>query len=162
MANYLLKPVFRDIFNREINASQFNDRLEMQKMVYLLQNLGVSIGDYNFLWYKHGPYSQVLQNDILNISSTENIDIQFSIDAKRTINLLKRHINTSGLNYTQYDWLECLGSILYIKDNFLSTNSTKNKVLSELVKRKPHLNNQTDNDKAYDVINYLYFNVNKR
>ena len=78
MANNLLKPVFKSIFNKEFNASEFEDRLEMQKAVYLLQNMGISVGDYRFLWYKHGPYSQTLQNDILNLQSAKDVNIDFS------------------------------------------------------------------------------------
>ena len=52
MANYLLEPVFKYIFDRKFNPSSFEDRLEMQKSVYILQNMGISVGDYNFLWYK--------------------------------------------------------------------------------------------------------------
>lgn len=48
MSNYLLKPVFRSIFDREFHPNVFEDRLELQKAVYLLQNMGISVGDYGF------------------------------------------------------------------------------------------------------------------
>lgn len=89
MANYLLKPVFESVFDREFQQTSFEDRLEMQKTIYLLQNLGISVGNYNFLWYKHGPYSQTLQNDILRLQSAEKIPVDFSNDAKTEINALK-------------------------------------------------------------------------
>ena len=84
MSNNLLKSVFENIFERPFKAREFSDRLELQKVVYLLQNMGISVGDYRFIWYKHGPYSQTLQNDILS-KTTEYVDekIEFSTDAKR-------------------------------------------------------------------------------
>ena len=88
MANYLLKPVFKSIFDRDFQPNVFEDRLEMQKTVYLLQNMGISVGDYKFMWYKHGPYSQILQNDILNLQSVGDINIDFSADAKGEIRTL--------------------------------------------------------------------------
>lgn len=49
MANYLLKPVFKSIFGEEFQPNEFESRLEMQKAVYLLQNMGISVGDYKFI-----------------------------------------------------------------------------------------------------------------
>ncbi len=36
-----------------------NDRIRLQKIVYLLQRCGVNLG-YNYGWYIHGPYSREL------------------------------------------------------------------------------------------------------
>ena len=89
MANYLLKPVFKEVFERDFDPHQFADRLEMQKMIYLLHNKGISVGNYSFLWYKHGPYSQTLQNDILKLNSVPDIKLSFSEDAARVITMIK-------------------------------------------------------------------------
>ena len=101
MANYLLKPVFKSIFDRDFRPDVFEDRMEMQKAVYLLQNMGISVGDYRFMWYKHGPYSQTLQNDILNLYGVDDIDINFSADAKKEIDILKSVIFKEGLEYNE-------------------------------------------------------------
>ena len=69
MANRWLIPVFRALFDKDFNPESAEDRLEMQNAVYLLQSLGISVGNYGFMWYKHGLYSQALQNDILTIQS---------------------------------------------------------------------------------------------
>ena len=60
MANKFLLPVYKKVFGESFSYGRFEDRLKMQKMVYLLQEEGVNIGHYGFEWYKHGPYSQVL------------------------------------------------------------------------------------------------------
>lgn len=39
-----------------LDVSTFNDRLILQKTVYLLQSAGIHIG-YRFRWYLRGPYS---------------------------------------------------------------------------------------------------------
>ena len=46
--NKYLKLVFKMIFDREFDDEQFSDRLLMQRTVYLLQCLGVPIGEYSF------------------------------------------------------------------------------------------------------------------
>ncbi len=64
MANRSLLPVYKMLYGRNFYYGNFDQRLEMQKAVYLLQDMGVPIGDYGFRWYQHGPYSQNLQDDM--------------------------------------------------------------------------------------------------
>lgn len=155
MANYLLKPVFESIFDKDFQPNVFEDRLEMQKAVYLLQNMGISVGDYRFLWYKHGPYSQTLQNDILNLKSVEDINIDFSSDAKREIATLKKAIFRDGLKYDLCQWVECLGSLQYIKENLLPSSVEDETLLNELKIKKPHLSNDKDNKLALQTLKEL-------
>ena len=155
MANYLLKPVFKSIFDRDFHPDVFEDRLEMQKAVYLLQNMGISVGDYRFMWYKHGPYSQTLQNDILNLQNVDDIDIDFSADAKREIETLKNVIFKEGLEYNECQWVECLGSLHYIKENLLPSSVGDETILNELKNRKPHLSNNEDDKIALQALKEL-------
>lgn len=155
MANYLLKPVFKSIFGRDFRPDVFEDRLEMQKTVYLLQNLGISVGDYRFMWYKHGPYSQTLQNDILNLHGVEDISINFSADARKEIETLKNAIFKEGLEYDECQWVECLGSLHYIKENLLPSSAEDETILNELKSRKPHLSNDGDDKIALQTLKEL-------
>lgn len=155
MANYLLEPVFKSIFDRDFRSDVFEDRLEMQKAVYLLQNMGISVGDYRFMWYKHGPYSQTLQNDILTLQNTSNVNIAFSTDAKKAISALKTAIFKEGIEYNMCQWIECLGSLQYIKDTILPSSVDEEIILSELESRKPHLNNIEDNKIALQILKEL-------
>ena len=155
MANYLRKPVFKSIFDRDFQPNVFEDRLEMQKTVYLLQNMGISVGDYKFMWYKHGPYSQILQNDILNLQSVGDINIDFSADAKREIRTLKNAVFKEGLEYNLSQWVECLGSLQYIKESLLPSSAEEGTVLNELKNRKPYLNNDNDNKIALQTLKEL-------
>ena len=45
-----------DAAQAPLDVSTFNDRLILQKTVYLLQSAGLHIG-YRFRWYLRGPYS---------------------------------------------------------------------------------------------------------
>lgn len=155
MSNSILKEVYKNVFEKDFDSSKFEERLKMQKMVYLLQNMGISIGDYNFLWYKHGPYSQVLQNDILSEEDIKPIDLKYSNDAKKEIDKLKKAMAEENLHYSQAEWIECLGSLLYIKENVLSSSSNEDDIIKELKKRKPHLDNDTDNKKAFSILDGL-------
>lgn len=161
MSNLYLYPVYRDVFGKEFDVSNFSDRLKMQKMVYLLQNLGISVGNYNFIWYKHGPYSGELQNDML-VRYNERYVINYSRDAEETITKLK---NTIFMNRTQFsgeksyndkEWLECLGSLHYIKTKILSSDASNEKINEALIKRKPHLSNVRLNTQALEELKKLF------
>lgn len=153
--NYLLKPVFKSIFDREFQYEKFEDRLKMQKVIYLLQNMGISVGDYNFMWYKHGPYSQDLQNDILNLKRTEDVKVKFSSDAEKEIKALKEVILNNGSSYDQSQWVECLGSLQYIKENLLPSSVGDKDIIKELENRKPHLNEESGNQIALQALKGL-------
>ena len=73
MARELLKPVYQEVYGDRFNASLFESRMEMQKAIYILQEAGIKVGDYDFLWYKHGPYSQGLQDDILCLRDRKSV-----------------------------------------------------------------------------------------
>lgn len=155
MANYVLKPIYKKIFGHEFDRFSFNDRLEMQKVVYLLDDLGISVGEYSFTWYKHGPYSQVLQNDIL-CGSEISPSIKFSVESEKIILKLKEVLFSKDISYSICEWSECLGSLHYIKENILPSNASDELVLEELVERKPHLNRARDNEIALKKLNYLF------
>ena len=46
------------------------DRLKLQKTIYLLQANGLQLG-YGFSWYKYGPYSQDLVQDAYEVLRAE-------------------------------------------------------------------------------------------
>ena len=73
MANQNLRTVFREIFDRDFNPDSEEDRIEMQHAAYLLQTMGISVGDYGFMWYKNGLRSQRLYDDMMKLK--ENSDV---------------------------------------------------------------------------------------
>lgn len=60
---------------RELLLSSFNDRLVLQKTIYLVQAAKVDLG-YTFHWYLRGPYSPVLTRDAfaLKAESPQNAE----------------------------------------------------------------------------------------
>ena len=57
------------IFDRadlEFKMDTFDDRLIVQKSIYLVQSLGINLG-YHFSWYLKGPYSTSLASDGFSI-----------------------------------------------------------------------------------------------
>lgn len=157
MANKFLLPVYKKVFDEDFSYSSFDKRLKMQKMVYLLQEEGVNIGHYGFDWYKHGPYSQVLLDDMYMENERECVQLSYTPEAEKRIECLKKIFDDieAQEQYGIKNWTECLASIHFLVNKELGSNTSEKEVLCELVKRKPHLNNYNLNSKAYHLLDKL-------
>ena len=157
MANKYLCPIFKKIYGHEFDYSSFNQRMEMQKAIYLLQDMGVPVGDYGFRWYLHGPYSQSLQDDMYYESGQPTKDILFEKEyvekIKKINNVIKS--NEKG-NYSISQWVECLASLHYLRANVMSFTSSDEELVAELQKQKPHLSDKKVNIKACKLLKELF------
>lgn len=159
MSNKYLKPVYKQVFDEDFDYGDFNNRLKMQKIVYMLQELGAPIGNYGFRWYKHGPYSQELLDDMFVLSGTPTASISFSSDVQKRIDIIKNLVSQGEhTDYPPHYWVECLASILYLQKYVFSSSASKETILNNLVQKKPHLSNSELNDKAYDLISASFIN----
>lgn len=156
MAKEFLKPIYRDVYGDTFDFASFDSRMEMQKLVYILQEAGVTIGDYDFTWYKYGPYSQGLQNDILVISTVNDIVVRYSDYAAKVIERVRSVF--SGIDTSPYgrnSWVECIASLQYLKSNILHIGASDDELLDELIARKSHLNNRNKNREALRCLYYI-------
>lgn len=157
MANRYLLPLYKALYDKDFSYSDFNQRMEMQKAVYLLQDLGVPVGDYGFRWYLHGPYSQKLQDDMYYEDGRPVAQFSLSDEYAGTIRKLHEIIHSDRRGkYSTSHWVECLASLRYLRKNVLSFNTTKDDVLAQLEQRKTHLNNRAVNAEAYDMLQDLF------
>ncbi len=150
----VIHAVFHEVFGRQPDfLSSFNDRLLAQKTIYLLQRLGVTCGDYSFRWYKHGPYSQQLQNTLLESSpSSDDLEkITFSKIGHSNIEKIKGMLEEPHAPYDEAQWFEALGSIQYLKRYRFPLLSRDN-IISKLSELKPGLRDHLANSRAYDVL----------
>ena len=75
-----LASIFSQV-DKDFSMDRFDDKLEVQKIIYLLQEYGINLG-YAYEWYIRGPYCKqvsvdahdVLDNDIVP-QSTEQLNI---------------------------------------------------------------------------------------
>ena len=157
MANRYLLPIYKMLFNQPFSYSDFEQRMEMQKGVYLLQNMGVPVGDYGFRWYLHGPYSQSLQDDMFYEDGKPTANLSLSIENANSITRLHDVINsTKRGEYSLSAWAECLASLLYLRNNIMSSSASEEDVVNELEKRKTYLNRRDINLSAYRELEGLF------
>lgn len=144
--------IFKAVFSRTPDfANSFEDRLITQKLIFLLNELGVSCGENSFKWYKHGPYSQHLQNSMLFEACNKHINLEFSDDGLTAIEKIKLMVFTSHSGYTDSQWVEAIGSLLFLRQYIYPTlNDTQ--LLEKFLELKPHLSNTELNAKAADIL----------
>ena len=155
MSKTYLKTLYARIYHENFSYNEFEQRMKMQKAIYLLQEMGAPIGDYSFFWYKHGPYSQDLQDTMYAIknASDENTT-EFSADMEKDITRVEKALDKIG-SYTQSQWAECMASVCYLQKNIFQVGTTDDEICNELRNRKPHLDNDAENKRALRLVKEL-------
>lgn len=157
MANRYLLPLYKKLYNKDFDYSNFDQRMEMQKAIYLLQDMGVPVGDYGFRWYLHGPYSQDLHDDMYFENDRTGTLPALSDEYDESIHELYEVIHSEKRgSYSITNWVECLASLRYLSENVTSFNSTIETVVCELEKRKKHLNKHDINLIACQLVEGLF------
>lgn len=157
MANHILVPVYEALYQEPFDYSDFEKRMKMQKAVYLLQEMGVPMGEYGFRWYLHGPYSQDLQDDMYeeNLRSREGAAIP--LDYQAEVSRLREVLTAvRPAVYSDADWAECLGSMYYLQKHNLSSKAKPEDVIGKLRECKTHLNDDEANVAAYNALKELF------
>lgn len=114
-----------------------NNRLRVQKIVYLLQHCGLRT-NWKFDWYLRGPYSPDLTNSMYAVWKSRNVgeavlDSNDELATRKVKDLLPRLTSAKAL--------EAAASLLYIreeKEGMLSDSG----LVAEIVRRKPFLTTQ--------------------
>lgn len=156
MANRFLRQIYKKLYNESFVCDDFSQRLQMQKGIYLLQEMGVPVGDYRFSWYKHGPYSQSLLNDMYSARESSP-QVVLAPETEIAISMLNEALIVPEQSpYSQDLWAECLGSLHYLKENICSFGCSSEDLLKELMKRKPHLDDRQSNQAALSKLGKLF------
>ena len=112
-----------------------NDRILLQKKVYLAQDIGLPLG-YGYSWYIHGPYSPDLTNYIYdNLDMLKDHDFssyKLSDAAQNAVDTINNLECTKPETLTTVSWYELLASLLYIIRKWNAENPYE-----ALIKYKP-------------------------
>lgn len=150
--------IFKELFGEDFNKASSEDKVKLQRSVFLLQDLGVGYG-YGFAWFSCGVYSLALRNAIEGLKDNEFKPIPLAPDAVITIKELSEVINSTERNdYSVADWVNALSSLHYIRSYLLGSSSTKDEIIEYLERNKPRLNKHEVNQAAYRLICKLFGN----
>ena len=142
--------LFYKVFDRPYDpCTDPNDRIRIQKNTYLLDRLGLNLGEFLFLWDQYGPYSLELRN---SVAAETGAIVEFSPDAIEQVKVVKNIIKRgTSLNMDDVPWLELICSLHYLKNY----DCTPDGVIPELVKRKPHFKNDGINNIAMTIVDAI-------
>lgn len=144
----VLKEIYRKVYNESFVYSELDNRIKLQKAVYLLENMGIHVGDYSFSWNKYGPYSLGLDSDAQNCSTRDEQEVVFSSFAEQGFEKIRKYIKQQ-IGYNCVQWMECIASLLYLKKIYRFKD---NNLICELQSRKPYLSNEQANKKALSIL----------
>ena len=122
------------------DMDDFDERLRLQKIVYLLWAYGVSLG-YGFSWYVRGPYSPKLASDGYAIDDEifeRGRRIRFN-NQDEIIRSLNRFKKILGEKMDDPLYLEILASLHYIKKVAFNGRDNFEGISRWLTSHKPYL-----------------------
>jgi uncharacterized protein YwgA len=120
----------------QITMRTFDDRLKVQKRVYLLQNFGVYLG-YAFSWYLRGPYCTSLAKDVFSLveEGIEIPDVSFEdVEDEKKFELF---MNFLGDKKDDAVWLEMLASIHFLRKAY--PEKSKEEIIQTVMEKEPCL-----------------------
>jgi len=136
----------------EINLDHFDDRLRLQKLAYLAQNLGATY-EYPFSWYVHGPYSTSLTSDLFAGDEVGyfNKEVVLTDKEKHVVKNLK---DLLGENSCNPSILELYASVWYLTPSKKLSNSDKKHVVDLMKKEKPHFSESQIETALKEIISF--------
>lgn len=123
------------------DMNDFSNRIKYQKIIYLLQASGVSLG-YGFNWYIRGPYSSPLAHILFNIIENDTYENSKTLtfnDNARIVSSLDAFTEKLGENINDVDYLEVLASLHYINKSTFSGTGNFSDLKTKLFDVKPNL-----------------------
>ncbi|CAG9259208.1 conserved hypothetical protein [Burkholderia diffusa] len=132
---------------QSLDVDTLDDRMRLQKAVYLLQAAGANLG-YRYSWYLKGPYSTALTQDYFAIAEAvrdgdaadgRSLKDEVAQRLKVAAKILVRPQQAKEIPIPQ--WYELLASLHYLKTSEGYTGAALKRVLST---RKSHLAEYAD------------------
>lgn len=147
-----------------LKRDSFEERLKLQKIIYLLQASGIQLG-YGFGWYKYGPYSQDLVNDAYSVLGSRRSEYEeaatqgkwgFSAETKAKFEQFKDKFNST---LGSLEEAELLASVRFVK-NMWCQDVDREEFVREFIKHKKQLYNDKDITEesiksAFDMCKYF-------
>jgi uncharacterized protein YwgA len=139
--------LFLSALGRSSKIDSLDDRLLIQKSVYLGQLTGVDLG-YRYSWYVRGPYCTNLTQDYYALAAVDDTEKQeyakysLATDVHERLKKAKPLFSVpKGLNLELHQWLELLASWHYLLEVSKVERSEARKILDSA---KPHVSEFVD------------------
>lgn len=153
----LIVKAFTEVTGQRFRPDNLDDKIIAQKIVFLLKELGIQIGNYQFDWGTYGPFSQSLHNDINELSNDDVVKcydyaLDFNERTQQRLHFLhdmflgKPHL-ANCKNYSDREWMETIGSCVFVK-NYEYPSLSFDDIIENVRARKSYLNDTQANSQA--------------
>lgn len=151
----LLNAVFYNVYGTKFSSTNMDDKVMLQKAVFLMRERGVLCGDYEFVWDQYGPFSAELSDDMkMEIEDDDNQQpVEFSHEAMAIMERLKKAFACETA-YTVRCWAETIASLFYLKQ-YMYPSYEDDRIIQVLEDKKKNLRNHEENVKAMNVLNEI-------
>jgi uncharacterized protein YwgA len=136
--------------NQKIVMSDFRSRLILQKETYLLQEMGLHLGN-TYGWYLHGPYSRDVASDgfqLVSIQDSTDVLTPLSKADKTHVSNLKELIAEAKETFSKNDedyCLELLASLHFVLKHGYPRPKNENSALKQFLILKPKFSSDAKN-----------------
>jgi len=110
----------------------FSTRLRIQKILYLLQELGLQTG-WKFSWYIRGPYSPDLAHELFELQEKGTRDSKVQDDERKALEKFREKFGASPLSAQQ---LEAAAAVVYVAKSARLRSAA---LVAAVWKQKPYL-----------------------
>ncbi len=151
-----IRHLFNKLMDEELTLDEYDNRLKLQKAVFLLQEAGLPF-NYYFSWYIKGPYSATLTKDVYEFMESKAAAVDEKPELTKTEEDLAAKMRKTFVNELKdTNTLELLGSLVYIRN---SEGVRDMKALVEtLYSRKPRFSKKQITEMAEKVEASKLFN----
>ncbi len=147
----LLNAVFGSVYDAEFQPESMDNRVMLQKAVFLMREQGISCGDYEFVWDHFGPFSAELSDDMkMEIEDENTQPVEFNSEAVETMERLKKAFSCETEYSVRY-WVEAIASLLYLK-KYVYPSYNDQEIIQALEDKKQDLRQHEENVKAMNVL----------
>ncbi len=159
-----------DAVDQPLELDSFEQRLMIQKKVYLAQLTGLDLA-YRFGWYLHGPYSRELTRDAFRLKEEMELG-ERDYETKQLAPFAHKRVQRAPRIWAKRpdgidegDWLELLASLHYLKHiAYMGKNARRefDDVWKALIDSKPRFKRRKgDGRKAWDQLGLVGLLKNK-
>lgn len=127
----------------KFNMTQFDDRLKLQKFIYLMQSCELNLG-YKFRLYLCGPYSTQLARDGFDIPDISSCS-ELKFEDTRTEEVFESLIEFLQDKKDDPEVMEILGSLLLFRHLFPHKNEEE--LINQVVEKSPIFSDKEKNIK---------------
>jgi uncharacterized protein YwgA len=118
------------------SVAKFQDRLRLQKTVYLLQAFGIYLG-YNFNWYLYGPYSPGLTRDAFEVLPQMGRSSAVHFADQETERRFELFMKFLGDKKNDPQWLELVGSLHMLR--LMYGEKRREAIFKKMAEKQPYL-----------------------